>query len=447
VRPVGDVIAVAVPGRVQPAEDREAVCTRPRLRLRLRLGRCGCCRRRPAGFLLGGGGRQALRLRFGGGDEALRLVLRRLPGCRLGGFALRLPLGFAARLLLGGGGQTAGLLLGGGFALLPVLGFEPCLGLLLETACFFLGAGAAGRLLGGFAAGALLRHLPVCFLHGGGRPAGGFLGGLAAGALLGHLPVGFLLGGGRLPGRFLRSLAAGMIVRRIARRRRPAGSLGSRLAPGAIGRRPAQFLVARGGGRRLRLGMVGHVALDEGQPILGETLLGACGRPTPRLVGHGGMLRLARTPGNARDARDDQDLRLVSIRVESDRRLGDDREEMSVKYLLFVCWESERMNAQEEPDPSAPPQAEEESFPWLDDLRARSAWLIGDQLAPPRRARSVRVRDGKTLVTDGPFAETKEAVGGFDVIECGSLEEAVEIAAAHPVAQIGTIEVRPLWGG
>ena len=49
-------------------------------------------------------------------------------------------------------------------------------------------------------------------------------------------------------------------------------------------------------------------------------------------------------------------------------------------------------------------------------------------------------------MTDGPFAETKEAVGGFDIIECGSLEEAVEIAAGHPIAQMGTIEVRPLWG-
>jgi hypothetical protein len=66
--------------------------------------------------------------------------------------------------------------------------------------------------------------------------------------------------------------------------------------------------------------------------------------------------------------------------------------------------------------------------------------------AAPRRAAPVRVRDGKALVTDGPFAETREAVGGFDIIECGSLEEAVEIAAGHPVAQTGTIEVRPLWG-
>ena len=63
----------------------------------------------------------------------------------------------------------------------------------------------------------------------------------------------------------------------------------------------------------------------------------------------------------------------------------------------------------------------------------------------PRRAKSVRVRDGKKLITDGPFAETKEVVGGFDILECGSLDEALEIASRHPVAEIGTIEIRPFW--
>jgi hypothetical protein len=116
-----------------------------------------------------------------------------------------------------------------------------------------------------------------------------------------------------------------------------------------------------------------------------------------------------------------------------------------MKYLLLVCWDVERMDALTEPDPPEAP--EPEGFPWLDDLQARKVWITGDQLAPARRARSVRVRDGKTIVTDGPFAETKEAVGGFDLIECGSLEEAVEIAAGHPVAEFGTIEVRRLWGG
>jgi hypothetical protein len=116
----------------------------------------------------------------------------------------------------------------------------------------------------------------------------------------------------------------------------------------------------------------------------------------------------------------------------------------TMKYLLLVCWDADKMNAQTEPDPSD--EQDDESFPWLNELQARGIWVTGDQLAPPRRARSVRVRDGKAIVTDGPFAETKEAVGGFDLIECGSLEEAVEIAAGHPLAQLGTIEVRPLWG-
>jgi hypothetical protein len=117
-----------------------------------------------------------------------------------------------------------------------------------------------------------------------------------------------------------------------------------------------------------------------------------------------------------------------------------------MKYLLLVTWNTDQMNARAEPAPGSAEGDQDESFPWLDDLRARGIWIIGDQLTPPRRARSVRVRDGKRLVTDGPFIEAKEAVGGFDLIECGSLEEAVEIAAGHPVAQLGTIEVRPLWG-
>ena len=115
-----------------------------------------------------------------------------------------------------------------------------------------------------------------------------------------------------------------------------------------------------------------------------------------------------------------------------------------MKYLLLVCWDTESMNGMNEPEPGT--AEEPESFPWLDDLQARNAWVIGDQLAPPRRARTVRVREGRRQVTDGPFAETKEALGGFDLIEAASLDEAVEIAAGHPIAQFGAIEVRPLWG-
>src|SRR5262249_24397243 len=115
-----------------------------------------------------------------------------------------------------------------------------------------------------------------------------------------------------------------------------------------------------------------------------------------------------------------------------------------MKFLMLVCWNGERLNAEEEP--AADAAADAEGFPWLDDLQARGMWVTGDRLAPPRRAKSVRVREGKKLVTDGPVAETKEVVGGFDIIECGGVDEAVQIAAGHPVAEIGTIEVRPLWG-
>jgi hypothetical protein len=116
-----------------------------------------------------------------------------------------------------------------------------------------------------------------------------------------------------------------------------------------------------------------------------------------------------------------------------------------MQYLLLVTWDAEQMNAQEEPEPGSENE-DDKGFPWLDDLQERGIWKIGDQLSPPRRAKTVRVRRGEKLVTDGPFVETKEALGGFDLIECDSFEEAVEIAAGHPIAEFGAIEVRPLWG-
>ena len=115
-----------------------------------------------------------------------------------------------------------------------------------------------------------------------------------------------------------------------------------------------------------------------------------------------------------------------------------------MRFLLLVNWDRESMDARAEPAPGA--TEEDEGFPWLDDLQARGKWVIGDQLAPPRRARTVRMRDDRAAVTDGPFVETKEAVGGFDLIEAEDMDEAVEIASRHPVAAIGSIEVRPLWG-
>ena len=81
---------------------------------------------------------------------------------------------------------------------------------------------------------------------------------------------------------------------------------------------------------------------------------------------------------------------------------------------------------------------------FTEDLRGSGAMVAGDELQPASTAKSVRVRDGKTLVTDGPFAETKETLGGYYLIEAGSEQKAVDWAARIPGAQWGTIEVRPV---
>ena len=117
-----------------------------------------------------------------------------------------------------------------------------------------------------------------------------------------------------------------------------------------------------------------------------------------------------------------------------------------MKFLMLVSVERdgfERQAAEEAPD--APDADDSGSFPWLDDVMARGIRLDGDRLRPPSEARTVLVRDGEMLVSDGPFAETKEVICGYDVLECATLEEAVEVAAAHPVAAFGKIEVRPFW--
>ena len=71
-------------------------------------------------------------------------------------------------------------------------------------------------------------------------------------------------------------------------------------------------------------------------------------------------------------------------------------------------------------------------------------YLGGNQLHPVAKATTVRVRDGKKLITDGPFAETKEQLGGYYMIEAGDLDEAVAIASRIPSARFGSIEVRPI---
>jgi hypothetical protein len=83
---------------------------------------------------------------------------------------------------------------------------------------------------------------------------------------------------------------------------------------------------------------------------------------------------------------------------------------------------------------------------WIQEVVSVGVDLHGSRLRPTAAATTVKVRNGELLVTDGPFAETKEQVAGYDVLECGGLDEAVEWAARHPTALIGSIEVRPFYG-
>jgi hypothetical protein len=82
-----------------------------------------------------------------------------------------------------------------------------------------------------------------------------------------------------------------------------------------------------------------------------------------------------------------------------------------------------------------------------DELASRGQYLSGSPLLPSSAATSVRVRDGKPLVTDGPFAETREQLGGYMIIDVKDLDEAIAIAARVPLARTSTVEIRPVREG
>jgi len=82
---------------------------------------------------------------------------------------------------------------------------------------------------------------------------------------------------------------------------------------------------------------------------------------------------------------------------------------------------------------------------WRQDLEARGLQILGNALEGPDTATTIRVRDGQTLISDGPFIETKEFIAGIDVIRCADQQQAIELAAAHPIARYHAIEVRPFY--
>lgn len=107
-----------------------------------------------------------------------------------------------------------------------------------------------------------------------------------------------------------------------------------------------------------------------------------------------------------------------------------------MEYLLFIC-----------SDPTAPTYVPEEDniLEWVQEMEGRGVTRAGNRLRPVADATTVTVRDGELIVSDGPFAETKEWIAGFDLIDCSDLDEAIEIASKHPMARFGKIEIRPIW--
>jgi hypothetical protein len=110
-----------------------------------------------------------------------------------------------------------------------------------------------------------------------------------------------------------------------------------------------------------------------------------------------------------------------------------------VRYMLLICGDDEAHKAME-----ADGSFVASCHAWADELRRRGVLVATGGLQPPGDATTVRVRDDQVLLSDGPFAETKELVAGFSLIECPDLDETLEVAAKHPAARYGTIEIRPL---
>ncbi len=105
-----------------------------------------------------------------------------------------------------------------------------------------------------------------------------------------------------------------------------------------------------------------------------------------------------------------------------------------MKFLYFVCRDATI--------PARPGEIAGAVDTWLADVGARHVLVEGQPLTPPSMAVTVRVRDGRVLDKVGPFAATSEQIVGFDIVECPSVEDAVDEARRHPMAPFGAIEVR-----
>jgi len=109
-----------------------------------------------------------------------------------------------------------------------------------------------------------------------------------------------------------------------------------------------------------------------------------------------------------------------------------------MKYMLLIYMDEETLSEAERQ------ACYGESAQLARELHSRGQYLAADPLHPTSMATSVRVRDGRPLITDGPFAETREQLGGYFLIDAADLDEAIAVAARIPVASVGTVEVRPV---
>ncbi len=113
-----------------------------------------------------------------------------------------------------------------------------------------------------------------------------------------------------------------------------------------------------------------------------------------------------------------------------------------MKYMLL-------MYASESAVPALSPQElgqlQQDWFTFMQEAREAGVLIANNGLAPVSKATTVRVRAGKTLTTDGPFAETHEQLAGFSMLECQDLDEAIGWASRIPMSRYGSVEIRPLW--
>jgi hypothetical protein len=112
-----------------------------------------------------------------------------------------------------------------------------------------------------------------------------------------------------------------------------------------------------------------------------------------------------------------------------------------VKYLCMVIIDEKKLEALSQADSQA---LDDESLAHDQILREKGHLLVAQALEPVRTAVTVRVQKGKTVVTDGPFAETREQIGGFLLIEAKDMKEATQVASKIPVLRLAAIEVRPI---